>query len=123
MKARIFKIDFTIDNLKTICEITFRDPYDHNVIQSVTGEANCRPDDIYDEVKGQRIAEGRAKEEMFKALSNSAHNLMISKVSEFDTLKGTFMLTKDVISLCRDIDINNYRAKREKKHLYKLIYR
>lgn len=123
MKARIIKINFTIDNLKTICEITFCDPYCNYMTRIVTGEANCCPDDTYDEIKGKRIAEGRAKEEMFRTLSNSAHNLMISKVSEFDILKGTFMLTKDVMSLCRDIDINNYRVKRENKHLHKLIYK
>lgn len=122
MKAIIVKINFTIDNLKTICEINFCDPYANNVIRIVTGEANCSPDDTYDEIKGKRIAEGRAKEEMFRTLSNSAHNLMINKVSEFDILRGTFMLTKDVISLCRDIDINNQRVRREKHHLYKLIY-
>lgn len=122
MKARIIKIIFSTDNLKTSCEITFCDPYTSNVTRVVTGEANCSPDDTYDEVKGQRIAEGRAKREMFKMLSNSAHNLMINKVSEFNILKGVFMLSKDVVSLCREIDINNYRAEREKKHLYKLIY-
>lgn len=122
MKAKIIKIDFTIDNLKTICEITFCDPYHSNVQRCVTGVALCNTDDTFDEVKGKRIAEGRAKEEMFKTLSNCAHNLMINKVSEFNILKGMFMLSKDVVSLCREIDINNYRAKREKKHLYKLIY-
>ncbi len=122
MKARITGIYFGTNDLKTICQINFCDPYDNNVIQSVTGEANCDPNDTYDLVKGQRIAEGRAKEEMFKTLSNSAHNLMLTKVAEVDILRGVFMLSKDVMSLCRDIDINNYRAKREKKHLYKLIY-
>ena len=122
MKARIIKIVFTTDNLKTSCEITFCDPYASNVTLTVTGEAYCRPDDTYDEVKGQRIAEGRAKEEMFKTLSNSAYNFMLTKVAGVDPVKGVFMLSKDVVSLCRDIDINNYRAKREEHHLYKLIY-
>lgn len=123
MKARIISINFNILNLCTICEIVFLDPYCDYMTRVVKGETICCPDDTYDEIKGRRIAEGRAKKEMFKTLSNSAHNLMISKVSEFDTLKGTFMLTKDVMSLCRDIDINNYRAKRENKHLHKLIYK
>lgn len=122
MKARIIRINFTIDNLKTTCEINFCDPYDSNVTRTVTGVALCSPDDTYDEIKGQRIAEGRAKREMFKMLSNSAHNLMLSKVTRVDVLRGVFMLSKDIMSLCRDIDINNYRARREEHHLYKLIY-
>ena len=122
MKAKIISITFIRIGQKTTCTIVFNDPYCHNMKCIVTGEASCSPDDTYDEVKGQRIAEGRAKEEMFKTLSNSAYNFMLNKVAGINILTGVFMLSKDVVSLCREIDINNYRAKREKKHLYKLIY-
>ena len=77
MKAKIISIIFALSSTKrkTICIITFNDPYWNNVKRVVKGVAKCNPYDTFDETLGRRIAEGRAKRAMFQKLYISARNL------------------------------------------------
>jgi len=104
MKAKIISIKFGSrlnEARTTICWIEFNDPYCNNVKRVVKGVAKCNPDDPFDKILGQRIAEGRAKRAMFEKLDESAW----SKSIEFAT----------------ESDIQALRAKRETKHIKDLL--
>lgn len=104
MKAKIISIKFGSrlnEARTTICWIEFNDPYCNNVKRVVKGVAKCNPDDPFDKILGQRIAEGRAKRAMFNKLYNSIANL------------------KDTLGF--QMYLNNSRANRETKHIKDLL--
>ena len=101
MKARIILIQFKIRKNYTKCIITFNDPYCNNIKRIVTGVAKCNPDDTFDEILGQRIAEGRAKRAMFQRLDESAY-----RAANYLEIES---------------DIQARRARRETKHIQELL--
>ena len=101
MKARIILIQFKIRKNYTKCIITFNDPYCTNVKRIVTGVAKCNPNDTFDEILGQRIAEGRAKRAMFQRLDESAY-----RAANYLEIES---------------DIQARRARRETKHIQELL--
>lgn len=101
MKARIILIQFKIRKNYTKCIITFNDPYCNNIKRIVTGVAKCNPDDTFDEILGQRIAEGRAKRAMFQRLDESAY-----RAANYLEIES---------------DIQARRVRRETKHIQELL--
>ena len=101
MKARIILIQFKIRKNYTKCIITFNDPYCNNIKRIVTGVAKCNPNDTFDEILGQRIAEGRAKRAMFQRLDESAY-----RAANYLEIES---------------DIQARRARRETKHIQELL--
>lgn len=58
------------NNPKTICIIRWKNPITGNIQRSV-GISKCNPSDKFDIVKGQRIAESRAKINMWKTYNSN----------------------------------------------------
>jgi len=85
------------NNPKTVCIVRWINPITGNIQRSV-GVAKCNPNDKFDVVKGQRIAESRAKINMWKT-----YNSNISYILGF--------------SVGRHINFINH----EKQHLHDLI--
>lgn len=67
-RVPIIKIDYLLTNKVTTCRITWRNPISRGN-QVSTGVARCNPDDDFDVIKGERIAESRAKQNLYKTYS------------------------------------------------------
>ena len=71
MKATILDLHYAAKDNATKCIIRFRNPYT-NCINKVTGVTKKNPKDEYNTKLAFRIAEGRAKMQMFQRLRKSA---------------------------------------------------
>lgn len=84
MKATIIDLHYTAKDNATKCIIRFRNPYT-NCINKVTGVTKKNPNDEHNTKLAFRIAEGRAKMQMFQRLRKSAtdtiNNLYESRVN------------------------------------------
>lgn len=63
-KIRVLSIKYTSKYKKVTCTIQWLNKVT-NCVQKSKGVAKCNPDDTFDLVKGQRIAESRAKSNMW----------------------------------------------------------
>lgn len=63
-KVKIDSIKYTNKDKKVTCIVKWYNPIT-NTYQKSEGVAKCNPDDTFDLVKGQRIAESRAKSIMW----------------------------------------------------------
>lgn len=76
LHIKIDSIIYTTDNKsKTKCIIRWINPITGNIQRSV-GVAKCSPNDKNDIIKGQRIAESRAKINMWKTFNKSLEEII-----------------------------------------------
>ena len=100
MKATILDLHYAAKDDATKCIIRFRNPYT-NCINKVTGVTKKNPKDEHNTKLAFRIAEGRAKMQMFQRLERSARKLI-----------------NDLYSIRVDI---RHLEKREKEHINELL--
>ena len=100
MKATILDLHYIGKGDITKCIITFRNPYT-NCINKVTGVTKKNPKDEHNTKLAFRIAEGRAKMQMFQRLRKSAT----------DTINNLYESRVDIRHL----------EKREKEHINELL--
>lgn len=84
-KVKIDSIKYTNKDKKVTCIVKWYNPVT-SCIQKVKGVAKCNPDDTFNLVKGQRIAESRAKIVMWYKYLFALHKEGLKAVNKHDNL-------------------------------------
>ena len=119
-KYKIETIDFAKQYSIISCNIFY---YINNSKYIATGVARCNSEDIFNEIKGKRIAESRAKIKMFSKILDFINNELGKEtflVYTFEERKYYF--TKVIPQMSFEY-LKYYKClKKEKRHLKKLIF-
>lgn len=95
MKASIEKVNYERVNNSYICTIDVNIKVDGHIVfsHSFIGKSNCHPEDAFDDIKGKRIAESKAKIKLFKFMKNHTkklYNRVFEELNKYESAMNKY---------------------------------